>query len=319
MSQRRTEGLEPAPAQGGEAKGRSRLGKGLSALFGENVIAGDDAAANVRSVPVARIAANPFQPRREFDAAELEELAASIRDEGLMQPLVVRPAGAGAAEGAAWELIAGERRWRAVRSLGWTEVPVVVKEAGDQEMAVLAIVENVQRADLSAIEQAAGYRRLVEEFGYTQQQVAARVKKPRPTVANLMRLLDLPASVQRLVMEQSLEVGAARALLGLGDERRIAEMARQAVGEGWTVRDVEERVRAARPAPKAEGQGAARGNGAGDAHLRHLEAELQRALGTAVRIRVGRSDTGRVEIPFYSTDDFERVMELLLGSEANRA
>jgi ParB family transcriptional regulator, chromosome partitioning protein len=316
VSKRQTEPGEPA--QPAEARSKTRLGKGLSALFGENVIAGDEAAASMRSVPVARIAANPFQPRREFDAAELEELAASIRDEGLMQPLVVRPAGSAAPEGAAWELIAGERRWRAVRGLGWTEVPVVVKDASDGEMAVLAIVENVQRADLSPIDQAAGYRRLVEEFGYTQQQVATRVKKPRPTVANLMRLLDLPASVQRLVIEQSLEVGAARALLGLGDERRIADMARQAVDEGWTVRDVEERVRAARPEAKAAGRRSAQPNGAGDAHLRHLETELQRALGTAARIRVGRGDTGRVEIPFYNADDFDRVIELLLGSEAKR-
>src|SRR5690606_23124587 len=175
---------------------------------------------------------NPYQPRREFPIEQLQELEASIRESGLLQPLVVRPAGRTAPTGAEWELVAGERRLRAVRRLGWTEVPVVVREMDDRTLLVLAIVENVQRADLSPLEEAEGYRQLIEEFGYTQKEVAESVGRERSTIANLLRLLNLPASVQRLVNQGSLSMGHARALLGIGDERRIADLARKAAEDG---------------------------------------------------------------------------------------
>ncbi|HWK88890.1 MAG TPA: ParB/RepB/Spo0J family partition protein, partial [Longimicrobium sp.] len=152
---------------------KPRLGKGLSALLGEYSSAPGPAPGEaIRSVPTARIVANPFQPRREFTPEQLAELEDSIRQNGLLQPLVVRPAPAGAAEGGEWELVAGERRWRAVRRLGWSEVPVVVRELDDRSMLVLAIVENVQRADLSPLEEATAYRRLMDDFGFTQAEVA---------------------------------------------------------------------------------------------------------------------------------------------------
>jgi ParB family transcriptional regulator, chromosome partitioning protein len=293
---------------------KTRLGKGLGALLGE-YLPEEAADPGYRTVPVARIAPNPLQPRREFAEAELAELAASIRENGLLQPLVVRPAGPAAAAGAEWELVAGERRWRAVRRLEWAEVPVLVREMDDRTLLVLAIVENVQRADLSPLEEAEGYRRLIEEFGYTQREVAEQVGKERSTVANLLRLLQLPASVQRLLAEGSLSMGHARAILGAGDERRMGDLARRAAEEGLSVRSVEELVRRARPAAEEPAEAAP---AAHDAHLRHLEAELQRLLGTAVRIHVGKGQAGRVEIPFYGSDDFERVVELLLGAEAAR-
>jgi ParB family chromosome partitioning protein len=307
------------------ASRKPRLGKGLSALLGDFSAETQQAIATgegVREVPTSRIVANPFQPRREFAPEQLAELEESIRQNGLLQPLVVRPRAAGSAEGAEWELIAGERRWRAVRRLGWSQVPVVVRDIDDRAMLVLAIVENVQRAGLSALEEAAAYKQLIDEFGYTQAEVADSVGRERSTVANLLRLLQLPASVQRMVSEGQLSMGHARAILGLEDERAMADVARQAAESGMSVRAVEERVRQLRP---GTGSLADRATTAGvreaadDPHVRHLEAELQRTLGTAVRIRVTSGKAGRIEIPFYNGDDFDRVLELILGAEAERA
>lgn len=296
---------------------KPRLGKGLSALLGEYSQPQGEApgAEGLRVVPVAHIAPNPFQPRREFAEAQLAELEASIRQNGLLQPLVVRPASASAPEGAEWELVAGERRWRAVRRLGWAEVPVIVKEPDDRAMLVLAIVENVQRAELSPLEEAAGYQQLIDEFGFTQAEVAESVGRERSTVANLLRLLQLPASVQRMVNEGALSMGHARALLGLEDERAMAELAREAADGALTVRAVEERVRQRRDG--GERSPASTATAANDdPHVRHLESELQRTLGTAVKIRVqGSGKSGRIEIPFYNADDFDRVLEMLLGKE----
>ena len=300
---------------------KSRLGKGLGALLGEYLPEESGPEANgYRVVAVAKIAPNPLQPRRDFTEEQLAELASSIRENGLLQPLVVRPATKASPGGAEFELVAGERRWRAVRRLGWTEVPVIIREMDDRTLLVLAIVENVQRADLSPLEEADGYRRLIDEFGYTQKDVAEQVGKERSTVANLLRLLQLPATVQRMVTAGQLSMGHARALLGLNDERRMAELARRIVGEGLSVRSVEEQVRRQRggasPATTAE---PATTTKAPDPHVRQLERELQRLFGTPVHIQVGRGQTGRIEIPFYNTVDFERVMDLLLGSESARA
>jgi ParB family chromosome partitioning protein len=297
-------------------KSRSRLGKGLGALLGEYLPEEADGRGGYRTVPVARVAPNPLQPRREFTEEQLAELEASIRENGLLQPLVVRPATALSPAGAEWELVAGERRWRAVRRLGWSEVPVVVREIDDRTLLVLAIVENVQREDLSPLEEAEGYRRLLEDFGYTQKEVAETVGKDRSTVANLLRLLQLPASVQRMVGEGALSMGHARALLGLDDEHRMADLARATVAKGLSVRAVEEQVRRQRaPSPSGAGRSTAASAGPADPHVRHLEGELQRLLGTAVRIHVARGERGRIEIPFYGSDDFQRVVEVLLGVE----
>lgn len=316
MAAKKQDRESPANAGASDSQAKkTRLGKGLGALLGEYLPEGGVTSNHIRIVPVARIAPNPFQPRREFPPEQLAELEASIRENGLLQPLVVRAATDATPAGAEWELVAGERRWRAVRRLGWTEVPVVAKEIDDRAMLVLAIVENVQRADLSPLEEANGYRQLIEEFGFTQREVAESVGRERSTVANLLRLLQLPASVQRLIGEGRISMGHARAILGMPDERQMADLARQAAEEGLSVRTVEERVRGQRSPP--ETPAAPPATSGGDPHVRHLEAELQRALGTAVRIRVTRGESGRIEIPFYNPGDFERVMELLLGSEAS--
>lgn len=292
---------------------KERLGKGLGALLGEYLGEGDAAQPETRSVPVSAVHPNPFQPRREFNEEELADLASSIRENGLLQPIVVRPAGnrRGADR---WELVAGERRWRAVTRLGWSDVPALVREVDDRTLLVLALVENLQRSELSAMEEAEGYHQLQNEFGLTQQDVAEAVGKDRSTVANTLRLLQLPASVRRLVEAGDLSAGHARALLGVEDGRRMAELARQAADEGWTVREVEERVRKSRPRKKRPDTGPKKA----DPAERALEQELERALGTQVRIRRTRGSRkkGRVEIAFYDADDFERVFELLTGIPA---
>jgi ParB family transcriptional regulator, chromosome partitioning protein len=291
---------------------KERLGKGLGALLGEYL--GEDSVVargvQARMLPVAGIAPNPYQPRREFAEEELADLTASLRENGLLQPIVVRPSPEGAA--ARWELVAGERRWRASMRLGWTEIPAVVREVDDRTLLVLALVENLQRSQLSSLDEAEAYQRLAEEFSLTQQQVADMVGKDRSTVANSVRLLQLPPSVRQLLAAGRLSAGHARALLGLEDDRRIAELARQAADEEWSVREVEARVKRTRPAAR----GAVRREAPRDVGERALEEELQRLFGTEVRIRRGRGGRGRIEIPYFGPDDFERVFELLTGQPA---
>jgi len=298
---------------------QARLGKGLSALIGEYLPEEGRAPSpdSVRQVAVARITANPLQPRRTFADERLAELATSIRENGLLQPLVVRPASEHAPEGADWELVAGERRWRAIRRLGWTEVPVVVREMDDQTLLVLAIVENVQREGLSPIDEASGYRDLIDDFGFTQKEVAETVGRERSTITNLLRLLQLPAPVQRMVSEGELQMGHARALLGLPDARSITPLAEEAAREGWSVREVERRVRRNgsddRKGEKKRKAGGTEENQRLDSHLKRIERALQRRLGTRVRLRLRTEDRGVIEVPFHDATDFERITELLLN------
>lgn len=298
----------------GAAAKRARLGKGLGALLGE-YLPQDGAVAPegvLRVVPVGTVRANPFQPRKEFAPEQLAELEASIRENGLLQPLIVRAAPNFSQVTPEWELVAGERRLRVVRQLGWEEVPVVIRSIDDRAMLVLAIVENVQRAGLSPLEEAAGYKRLVDEFGFTQAEVAQSVGRERSTVANLLRLLHLPEEVQRMVGEGRLSMGHARALLGLGDEERMLEVANLAVEQGLSVRAVEDRVRGKVPTSVSAGEGGT--EDPAEAHLRRLEEQLERVLGTAARIRVGARRSGRIEILVRTADDFDRVLERLLSA-----
>lgn len=289
---------------------KERLGKGLGALLGEYLGEGDDATV-ARSVPVGSVHPNPFQPRREFNEEELADLADSIRENGLLQPIVVRPAGnrRGAER---WELVAGERRWRAVTRLGWKQVPAIVREVDDRTLLVLALVENLQRSALSALEEAEGYQQLVSEFGLSQQDVAEAVGRDRSTVANTLRLLQLPASVRRLVEAGALTAGHARALLGVSDALKMADLARSAANEQWSVRETEERVRKA-----SSGRRRRRKAPRPDPTAQALEEELARTLGTQVQIRQGRGGVkGRIEVSYYDAADFERVFELLTGKSA---
>lgn len=288
---------------------RDRLGKGLGALLGQ-YMEPEVEPAEVRRVKMAAIVPNPLQPRRVFTDEELKDLAASIQENGLLQPLVVRTA-PGATD--RYELIAGERRFRAVSSLGWGDVPVLVREASDETLLVLALVENLQREELNPLEEAEGYRTLTERFGMSQADVARAMGRDRSTVANLLRLLNLPPSVRRFLESGELNMGHARALLAVDDTVRAGELARAAVKEGWSVREVERRVGEAAPGPKNKRSKKER---AADPLLRALEEALQESLSTRVAIRRGRKGKGVIEITYHGPDDFERVFELVTGREA---
>lgn len=288
---------------------KERLGRGLGALLGE-YLGEATAVGEVRTLAVKSIVPNPLQPRREFSAEELAELTESIRTNGLLQPLLVRPDPGGRDR---FQLVAGERRLRAITALGWEEVPAVVREVDDETLLVLALVENIQRAALSPLDEAEGYRMLGERFGLSPADVAKAVGKDRSTVANALRLLRLPASVRRLVEEGSLSAGHARPLLTLEDPAQAAELARRTVADGWSVREVERRARALRAPGGSPTPPKARSRM--DPSLRVLQQELQAALGTRVALK-GTSSGGTIEVPYSSGEDLERLFALLTGREA---
>jgi ParB family chromosome partitioning protein len=300
-----------------------RLGRGLEALIsrapsvsarsGEGTRASESAEVGnsdspLKSIPIRQVRPNPLQPRKEFKPEELADLEASLRTNGLLQPITVRHA----PQGGGYELIAGERRFRAAQRLGWTEIPALVKDVDDRTLLSLALVENLQRSDLNPIEEAEGYQHLISEFSLTQPEVADVVGKDRSTVANTLRLLALPASVRRLVWDGQLTIGHARALLGLGDETRMADLAREIVAQGLSVREVERLVRETGKPSAAARTAVARPDGR-SAEVRRLEDRLRKHLGTDAKIVQTGKDRGEMRIPFYSADDFERVMELLVG------
>ena len=282
-----------------------RLGRGLEALIGAAQPT-SNAASELQRIPTSRIRPNPYQPRREFDPAALAELEASIRANGLLQPITVRR------KGDSYELIAGERRLRAVRNLDWKDVHAVVRDFDDQTMLVLALVENLQRADLNPIEEARGYQRLLGEFSLTHQDVADAVGKDRSTITNLLRVLTLPDHVQQLVESGKLSAGHARALAGIEHADALA-IADQVVGRGMSVRQTEELARRKRgeKIPRAEVAGGKR-----SAIVRQLEDELRHYLQTDVQIELRGDANGAVRISFYSPDDLERIMGLMIQDRA---
>lgn len=252
---------------------------------------------SVRLVLLTDIRANPFQPRRVFDEEGLEELSASIREHGMLQPVVLRPVGRG------FELIAGERRYRAARSLGLERIPALVRKASDEEMQTLALVENLQREDLNAMEKSRGLSAMMRNFSLTQEDVAASVGKARTTIANLLRLQDLPVDVQQWVEEGRLSGAHARAVLqAKGDGRRI-ELARQAMEGGWSVREVERRARTGRTVGRRKVRPE-------DPYIRDLEDRLRRALATDVRLKP-KGKGGVVEIAYHGPDELDRILEIV--------
>jgi ParB family transcriptional regulator, chromosome partitioning protein len=283
-----------------------RLGRGLEALLGPISREQAEATGTLRELPVGALAPNPYQPRRDFEPQALQELADSIAASGLLQPVIVRPRPEGR-----YELIAGERRWRAVQRLGWARVPAVVKDVDDQALLTLALIENLQRDELSPLDEARGYERLIREFGLAQADVARLVGKDRTTVANTLRLLRLPAEVQALVETKTLTEGHARALLGLADERQMARMAQAAASRGWSVRDLESRVRGEVGGRK--GRRARPAERPASAEARRVEEALRERLQTDVRITARRKGRGFVTVAYYSNDDLARLLELMLG------
>lgn len=278
------------------------LGKGISALFpSEDVHNGD----TVEVLAISKIAANPFQPRKIFEEESLQELSESIKEHGIIQPIVVR------GNGKRYEIVVGERRYRAAKLAGLIEIPAIIKDLTEQEMMELAILENLQREDLTPIEEADAYQNLMENLNVTQEQLAKRLGKSRPHIANLVRLLQLPDKIREQVNIGELSMGQGRTLLGLKNKRRIPELAQKVIKEQMNVRQLEALVQqynapVSRETKKTEKK---------DVFVRATEAQLRDFFGTQVQITKSKKK-GKIEIEFYSEDDLGRIMELLKLEQA---
>lgn len=281
------------------ASKRKALGRGLGALIPGAPSMTEPTAAPTM-VPLDAIQPNPFQPRRQFSEDSIQELADSIRQQGLLQPLLVRRVPGG------YELIAGERRFRAAQRIGLQEVPVTLRDADENELLEMALVENIQREDLNPLEEARAYRRLLDDFGLTQESVAARVGKDRSTVANILRLLQLPAEIQTQLETGALTAGHARALVSLPTDAARLDLARQVVTGRLTVRQTEQRAKqhGRRPGPAAV-----------DPDRHAAEEQLTQALGTRVRIAPRRNGAGRLEIEYYSLDQLNGLIDRLRAGD----
>jgi len=289
---------------------KARLGKGLGALLGEYV---DDAPrGEAQLIDVKSIGPNPQQPRKAFSDDELAELAQSIEENGLLQPILLRPAPKAPGK---YELVAGERRLRAVRMLGWKAVPAVTREVDDDTLLVLALVENLQREALNPMEEAEGYQILMERYGQSHSGIGRSVGKSRSTVANMVRLLQLPASVRTFVEVGSLTTGHARALLALDDQGEMVELALKAIAESWSVREMESHagVNSVRKTKKSKN----RAFRPRDPVTQALEEDLRAALATKANVRLRRGGSGVIEVPFRDHEDFERVFHLITGREVS--
>jgi len=293
------------------------LGRGLDALLGtgnKGAAPADEAPAGegLRTLPLAQLQPGKYQPRSAMDPAKLTELAESIKAQGLIQPIVVREIGKGKDGQARYEIIAGERRWRAATQAGLTDVPVVLREVDDRASIAMALIENIQREDLNPLEEALALSRLIDEFSLTHQQAAEAVGRSRASVSNLLRLLELPEGIRKLLEERQLEMGHARALLTLAPQAALA-LAREAVAEGWSVREVERRAQllakgqipgkkpAKLPAKKT------------DADIAALERELSEKLGAKVAVQHGRGGRGKLVISYHGLDTLDGILERLRG------
>ena len=277
---------------------RKALGKGLAALLPKEPA--EQVGGSLLEVELQRVDPNPEQPRQHVDEQKLAELAQSLKEQGVVQPLVVRKVGA------RFQIIAGERRWRAAKVAGLVRVPVIVREADDNLVLELALVENIQREELNPMEEAVAYRRLVSEFGYSQEQVATRVGKDRSTVANLLRLLRLPIEVRRLIAENRLSPGHARPLLALSSIEKQVEIAQLIVERRLSVREVERRVNVMNPESLAEAKKIRT-----DPNTRDAERRMQEVLGTRVRIKRKGKSRGHVEIGFHSEEELQHIYETI--------
>ena len=286
---------------------RGGLGRGLSALIPSAPEAGE-AVSGLLEVPVNAVGPNPKQPRTKFDDEAIASLAASIREVGILQPIVVRRAGDGR-----YEVIAGERRLRAAKLAGLATVPVVLRDSEDADLLREALIENIHREDLNPIEQAEAFRQLLEELGLKQDQLAERVGVSRSHIANTIRLLALPLEVQQLLTDERISAGHARALLALGDKDAMTSLALRVAAEDLSVRQTEEAVRRFVEAPRPKQEGTVKAEPQTDTTLAEVEEILSEQLATRVTIQMG-SKRGRVVIEFGSADDLERIVSEIIGS-----
>ena len=274
------------------AKKLGGLGRGLDSLFADNSV--EEINPSVNKLRIMEIEPNHDQPRKDFDEKSLSELAESIEQHGVLQPLVVRPLANGS-----YQLVAGERRWRAARIAGLTEVPVVIKELTDEEVIEIAMIENLQREDLNPLEEALGYRYMMDELNITQEQAAEKVGKSRPAVANALGLLKLPNEIQDMVKNNLISPGHARALLGFDSEDMIVQTAKMIIKEDLSVREVENLVKKSKKIPKVAKQQKR------DKFFSEVEIALVENLGRKVKIKEAKQDAGVLEIEFFDKDDLE--------------
>ncbi|MDH5643870.1 MAG: ParB/RepB/Spo0J family partition protein [Gemmatimonadota bacterium] len=287
-----------------------RLGRGLEALLGPTTVEEAKNDGSLLKIKLANVRPNPYQPRHTFDEQALNDLKGSLKQSGLLQPVVVRET-----ENGQYELIAGERRCRAAQMLGWTEIDAIVKAVDNKTLLTLALVENLQRDALSPIDEALGYQRMLEEFDVSQAELGELVSRDRSTVANALRLLKLPESVQRMLHKGELSTGHARALLQVADQRAVPLIAERVVTENLSVRETEALVRDKRPSksrPRTK-----KGEAAPDPQVRRVEDALRDRLSTDVFVAMRGKQSGKVTINFYSNDDLARVLEIVLGEPFN--
>jgi ParB family chromosome partitioning protein len=283
---------------------RKTLGKGLNALFPDIDLVMDEGKKeeNIFHCDIDAIRPNPYQPRRSFDANKIEELAESIRSTGIIQPLIVRKSSPG------YELIAGERRWKAAFKAGLKKVPVIIKDVSDDEVLKLSLIENLQRENLNPIEEADAYLRLIEEFNLSQESLAKIVGKDRSTITNTLRLLKLPEEIKKDVASGKISSGHARAILSLDTNNKRYKLYQEIIKRDLSVRKTEElvkKMRGEKPSPYQQEE---------DPQINSIKEKLQRILGTQVRI-IRKGEKGKIEISFFSSKDFERILEIIQGGK----
>ena len=284
---------------------KKKLGRGLGELLGDAL----DDTGRVMDISIDEISPNPWQPRRDFDEESLNALASSIRENGLIQPVVVRKKKDGT-----YELAAGERRWRAAKMAGLTVIPAISKEYDDRSMAEMALVENLQRKDLNPVDEGMAYRKLMDEYGLTQENISQKVGKSRPYVANMVRLLDLPEEVKDFLSKGQLTAGQARPLLGLESDAEKVQLARRIVKEGLSARKVEDIIREGKEPKKKEDPPAA-------AFMKAVEEKLGLSVGSKVRIRIGKGKNahrGTISISFSNDEEFQRIADILNQNHESR-
>lgn len=284
---------------------KKKLGRGLGELLGDAL----DDTGRVMDISIDEISPNPWQPRRDFDEESLNALASSIRENGLIQPVVVRKKKDGT-----YELAAGERRWRAAKMAGLTVIPAISKEYDDRSMAEMALVENLQRKDLNPVDEGMAYRKLMDEYGLTQEGISQKVGKSRPYVANMVRLLDLPEEVKDFLSKGQLTAGQSRPLLGLESDAEKVQLARRIVKEGLSARKVEDIIREGKEPKKKEDPPAV-------AFMKAVEEKLGLSVGSKVRIRIGKGKNahkGTISISFSNDEEFQRIADILNQNHESR-
>lgn len=284
---------------------KKKLGRGLGELLGDAL----DDTGRVMDISIDEISPNPWQPRRDFDEESLNALASSIRENGLIQPVVVRKKKDGT-----YELAAGERRWRAAKIAGLTVIPAISKEYDDRSMAEMALVENLQRKDLNPVDEGMAYRKLMDEYGLTQENISQKMGKSRPYVANMVRLLELPEEVKDFLSKGQLTAGQARPLLGLESDAEKVQLARRIVKEGLSARKVEDIIREGKEPKKKEDPPAA-------AFMKAVEEKLGLSVGSKVRIRIGKGKNahkGTISISFSNDEEFQRIADILNQNHESR-